>query len=191
VIEVANRYLSAGLSVLPAILAEKRPALAGWKVHQTHLPEPADLSLWFGGQVDALCVVTGAVSGNLELLDFDHGGELFEAWRSLIPDQLFERLVVERSRSGGRHVVYRCEEPVNGNMKLAQVRRDGQLVTLIETRGEGGLFLCDPSPGYELLHGSFGEEVASVETVGPHNLTNRFRHCEGVIPVASRKRRVK
>src|SRR5690606_26806762 len=48
---------------------------------------------------------------------------------------------------------YRCQTSVCGNMKLAQRQRDGKIVTLIETRGEGGLFLCAPTPGYALLQG--------------------------------------
>src|SRR5690606_4210826 len=46
-----------------------------------------------------------------------------------------------------------CHVPVCGNLKLAQ-RKDGdRVVTLIETRGEGGLFLCAPTMGYILAHG--------------------------------------
>ena len=81
-------------------------------------------------QQEAICIVTGAVSGNLELLDFDFGAELYEAWAEQIPTELLGRLVMESSRSGGRHVIYRCDEPVCGNIKLAQDRRDGQIQTL-------------------------------------------------------------
>ena len=106
---------------------------------------------------DALCVICGAVSGNLEMIDFDAGGALFDRWaesvRAEVPG-LLERLAVERSQRGGRHVVYRCAIPVCGNLKLAQRRGpDGRLETLIETRGEGGLFLCAPTPGYEVTQG--------------------------------------
>src|SRR5690606_31452321 len=91
---------------------------------------------------------------------------------------LLERLVVETSQSGGRHVVYRCATPPAGNRKLAQrtlaapsdetltlggkrfvPRRQGDqfevTLTLIETRGEGGLFLCAPTTGYVLEQGTF------------------------------------
>lgn len=177
---VATEYLEAGLCVLPAILEEKRPSLPGWKHYQQRLPTQQQIESWFrdGG---ALCVLTGAVSGNLELIDFDHGGELFDAWWAAIAASdpaLVEYLVVERSQSGGRHVVYRCEEPIDGSRKLAQrtivvegpdpleiagrqylpravADRFEITLTLIETRGEGGLFLCAPTPGYVLERGSF------------------------------------
>lgn len=70
------------------------------------------------------------------------------------------------------HVIYRCPGcEVPGNRKLA-VRPvpaedekgatviDGvphKLKPLIETRGEGGYFLCAPSPGYEVVAGSLLE----------------------------------
>ncbi len=177
-IETARAYLSAGLCPLPAILAEKRPNLSGWKQYQKRRPTEHQLRQWFTDS-QPICLLTGAVSGNLELLDFDCEGELFTPWVELVNAEapgLLERLVIERSQSGGRHVVYRCEAAIPGNLKLAQrivpAPNDQELVifgkryrprrvgdryevacTLIETRGEGGLFLCAPTPGYVLEQG--------------------------------------
>ncbi|MEX2387672.1 MAG: hypothetical protein WD534_07330, partial [Phycisphaeraceae bacterium] len=65
--------------------------------------------------------------------------------------------------SGGYHVIYRCQVPVCGNLKLAQ-RHDGdKVVTLIETRGEGGLFLCAPTMGYILGHGDLRDPPVLTE----------------------------
>ncbi|MCY3024480.1 MAG: AAA family ATPase, partial [Planctomycetota bacterium] len=188
--DVALTYVRAGLCTLPAKLREKRPALQSWKAYQERLPYEAEVVRWFDS-ADAMCLVTGQVSGNLEMLDFDLGGELFTAWydRVLAADaDLIRRLVIEQSPSGGWHVVYRCESPVSGNLKLAQRKQsvdgpdevtiagksykprkdaDGNwsvLLTLIETRGEGGLFLCAPSPRYELLQGDFSELPVLTET---------------------------
>lgn len=180
IVDTATDYLHAGLCVLPAILTEKRPALAGWKQYQRRLPTERQVRTWFAADMP-LCVLAGAVSGHREMIDFDHEGELFDRWCELIATEstiVLDRLVVERSQSGGRHVVYRCEAPVSGNRKLAQrtipvdsadpvliagkrhvPRRVGDrfeiTLTLIETRGEGGLFLCAPTPGYVLERGSF------------------------------------
>ena len=151
--DAARAYLASGLCVLPAKRAEKRPAVGRWKQYQQRLPTAAEVSAWCKNSPDGVCLVCGAVSGNLELIDFDMGGEAFDAWRQQIPDYLLAELVIERSPSGGRHVVYRCTKPINGNMKLAQRLVDGKPVVLIETRGEGGLFLCAPTPGYELVQG--------------------------------------
>jgi len=193
----ASACVAAGLCALPAIRRgeEKRVALSSWKPYQTRLPSGDELGSWFGGggfnpesSPTAMCLVCGAVSGHLEMIDFDNwdggGGEAFEAWREAVEAAapgLLERLVIETTPSGGRHVVYRCETPVSGNTKLAQrridvdtdepvvvgskeyaPRRDASgawvvTVTIIETRGEGGLFLCDPSPGYEVVQGDLCE----------------------------------
>ena len=150
---LARSRLAAGLCVLPAVLALKRPALAAWRQYQGRLPTESEVSAWFANRHEALCIVAGGVSGNLECIDFDAGGECFEPWRRLVPSDLYGRLVVERTPSGGCHVAYRCEEPVEGNLKLAEGIRNGKRSTLIETRGEGGLFLCAPSPGYRLVKG--------------------------------------
>ncbi len=147
-------YRRAGLSVLPAIPVQKRPALSGWKRYQQQLPSDAEVEAWAANKLGGLCLVCGRVSGNLELIDFDHGGQFYGPWCERVGPALLERLVIERSQSGGMHAVYRCTEPVGGNAKLAQAA-DGRV--MIETRGEGGLFLCAPTPGYELIQGDLAE----------------------------------
>ncbi len=179
--QTARGYLEKGLSVLPANVQLKFPALSHWKTYQDRLPTRTEVHAWFSNPHSGLCVVTGAVSGNLEMIDFDFEAELFDDWQSKIleaaPD-LLPRLVVETTQSGGRHVIYRCREPISGNLKLAQRKiptsngdeiiiakkpckprqdKDGTwsvTITLIETRGQGGLFLCDPTPGYSLEQGN-------------------------------------
>jgi len=152
-LQAAISYRVEGLCALPAIRGEKRPAIGSWKEYQARLPTDQETTAWFTDETDAICLITGAVSGNLELIDFDHGGELFAAWSEAIAPDLFAKLVIETSQSGGKHVVYRCESAVGGNTKLAQRQTNGEVQTLIETRGEGGLFLCAPTDGYRLLRG--------------------------------------
>ena len=151
----ALEYLAAGLSCLPASRSLKRPTVGSWKTWSARLPTEVEVSAWFSNRQEGICVVAGAVSGNLECMDFDNGGELFAAWSERVDPALLSRLVVERTPSGGFHAVYRTEGPVDGNLKLARGVRGGRLATLIETRGEGGLFLCSPTEGYALGQGDF------------------------------------
>ncbi|RLS72782.1 MAG: hypothetical protein DWH99_05190, partial [Planctomycetota bacterium] len=121
-IETATSYLQAGLCCLPAMLDEKRPAVPGWKTYQKRLPTPKQAQTWFADS-QAICVLTGSVSGNLEMIDFDHSAELFDRWYAMVAaedPQLASSLVIERSQSAGKHVVYRCQEAIGGNRKLAQ-----------------------------------------------------------------------
>jgi hypothetical protein len=149
----ASACLRAELCILPARRAQKRPAVGRWKRYRERLPTEMELSAWLANGPDALCIICGAVSGHAEMIDFDAAGELFDAWASRVPPDLLAKLVIERTQRDGRHVFYRCQTSVCGNMKLAQRRRDDKITTLIETRGEGGLFLCAPTPGYEVIQG--------------------------------------
>ncbi|MCC6909992.1 MAG: AAA family ATPase [Phycisphaerales bacterium] len=186
---VAQAYLKAGLCVLPADRETKRPVLPAWKEFQERCPSEDEVDEWFSARIDAICLVCGAVSGNLEIIDFDAGGEMYEAWRALVEENapgLVERLGIERTPSGGYHIAYRAQTPVLGSAKLAQrrVETDGPeqvpncgktfkprkdratgqwfaTVTLIETRGEGGLSLCAPSPKYEMIQG----DLAALPTI--------------------------
>ena len=164
-IDVARRYIDSGLRVLPADRESKRPirAVGRWKPYIKRPPTEAELSAWFANNPDALCILCGEASGNLEAIDFDAGGELFDAWWAKIPAGLRDRLVVERTRSGGQHVVYRCHAKVCGNLKLAQRKTDGGIATLIETRGEGGLIVCAPTAGYELTRGDLCDLPVLIE----------------------------
>lgn len=164
--EVPKAYLEHGLCVLPALDKDKRPNCWGWKKYQEEKPTDQEIHNWFvARQANRLCIICGKVSGNLELLDFDAGGEKYEEWKAIVEERapgLIDSLVIESSPSGGKHVVFRCQTPVDGNTKLASrvvVGEDGKkkAVCLIETRGEGGLFLCYPSPDYVLEQGKFTE----------------------------------
>jgi putative DNA primase/helicase len=108
--------------------------------------------------------VTGNVSGNLEVLEFDAGGEVYQAFKDRA-EQTGLGEVVERieagyssaSPTGGIHWPYRCDV-IDGNTKLArrpkrpEEQRDPKdtVQVLIETRGEGGYIVEAPSNGNEL-----------------------------------------
>ena len=107
VLQTAISYLQAGLCVLPAIAAERRPAVLSWKQYQERLPREKEVRIWAERHSD-LCIVAGKVSGNLEMIDFDLGAELYDRWAELVESEgsgLLQRLVIERSQSGGKHVV--------------------------------------------------------------------------------------
>ena len=125
ILDVAMAYCQAGLCALPALRSEKRPAVGRWKQYQQRLPTPAELSAWMSNPShtpDAVCILCGVASNNVEIIDFDGGGELFSAWWDRIPADLRDRLVIECTPSGGWHVIYRCVVAVCGNLKLAQRR---------------------------------------------------------------------
>ncbi len=181
--EFANAASQAGFSVIPAVrnASQKRPDLPMWAEFQDRRSTREEIDWWFRTPRTAVALVCGSVSGNLEMIDFDCRGEAFDGWKAIVEQDepgLVDQLVVESTPSGGKHVVYRCHEAVEGNQRLARrrvratsdqpvdvggkscvPRRDPETgewfaeAVLIETRGEGGLFLCAPSPEYEVTHG--------------------------------------
>ena len=155
-ITTASAYIRAGLSAIPTA-SDKRPSCA-WRPFTSRMMSDREIETFFV-RAEGIGIVCGKVSGNLELLDFDDAGSRFEPWLAKIPRYLQDRLVVERSPSGGKHVYYRVEGvDVPGNRKLA-LKADGHV--LIETRGEGGYVKCAPSTGYVLERGRL-EAVQSV-----------------------------
>jgi putative DNA primase/helicase len=179
-VNVANNLLSANLSACPAVAADKFPTGVSWGEFQQRRMGLSEVAKFFHG-ADAICIICGAVSGDLEVLDFDDRGSRYEAWRHKIAGvnpALMDSLVVEQSPSGGFHVYARVPGAVEGSQKLAVRRQyvdgpeetmingkgykpkqdeDGRwyvIIVLIETKGEGGLIVCDPTPGYRLVQGS-------------------------------------
>lgn len=168
--EIARQYSAAGLNVLPAIKAQKRPAI-GWRQYIDH--KPAFDSV-FNDDVnfDALCVVCGKTSGGLEIIDFDQKGVAFNDFINDTRVILEGRnVVVESTQSGGRHIAYRCDN-CGRNLKLAA----NQTGVLIETRGEGGICLISPSDGYNVLTGDWRDvpTIADVERDALHEKAREF-----------------
>ena len=138
----AGRYLDAGLCVLRAVKAQKRPNLNSWEYYKTQLPTNKDLALWFGDNSSGICIVCGTVSGNLEIIDFDEKGLAFGPWGDrvkndeLIPG-LYDKLVVEQSPSLRTPSLRKPETGENRRQQDAdRNERRGRAVSL---RADGGL----------------------------------------------------
>ena len=173
----AVQAIHAGISVVPVEAdGSKRPALSRWQTYQRRFPSHMELERWFRKTTFGLGLITGAISGNLEALDFDDRAT-FEAWLARIQQYpeaaaLFDRIAwgyEESTPAGGRHLLYRCSD-IAGNQKLAvRPAPEQKMKTLIETRGEGGFIIIAPSRGtvhpsgkpYMLRRGS----VTKIQTI--------------------------
>jgi AAA domain/Bifunctional DNA primase/polymerase, N-terminal len=156
---------------------------ATWKHRQYVRAMRDEVERFYRGDVDGLGVVPGAVSNNLEVLDFDDA-LIYDAFKRRATDDgladLVERIetgYLERTPGGGAHWLYRCDQ-IAENTKLAS--RPGPVDpktnkptvrVLIETRGEGGYIVLAPSGGrvhptrrsYVRGRGSF----ATIATITP------------------------
>jgi Bifunctional DNA primase/polymerase, N-terminal/Protein of unknown function (DUF3987) len=157
----------------------KAPDCGLWAERQKRRTTEQELANWFDPAArrrrHGVGTICGKVSGNLEVLEFDAGGESYQAFKSMADalglGDLVERIeagYAEQSPSGGIHWLYRCEV-VEGNTKLAsRPKTEAELTdsdratiaekeakgetytpvkTLIETRGEGGFIVLAPSAG--------------------------------------------
>jgi hypothetical protein len=156
-IEIFNKFTEAGFSCVPTG-KDKMPAI------------PKGTS-WIGGWLSeqeyttshGIALLGGKASHNLECIDFDnHFGDAKQVISDFMKidgvKQIYERykLPIESTVSGGFHLLYRCDLN-EGNQKLAsrpifdeeskRIKAD----CLIETRGEGGYFVVDPTPGYKII----------------------------------------
>ena len=158
---MADALRKVGISVL-VTNKEKRP-VGEWKGFQASLPTRDELDKMCASPFAAsIATIGGAVSGGLEILDFEGKDKVvkcvFQDWKEIItsryPD-LFASLVLNSTPSGGIHARYRYKANGNqdGNKKLAFVLKEKKKTELIETRGEGGYALCPPSPKYEMMQG--------------------------------------
>ena len=176
---IALRFLNEGISVVPvADDGSKRPALS-WQKYQEQLPTADEVLGWFKDDVQGIGVITGAVSGNLEMLELEGRAvaqkmhlEIAEIASSSGLSDLWNRLnggYVEMTPSGGLHWLYRVNETIGGNTKLARKPgENGGVDVWAETRSEGGFTITAPSGGP--THPSGGSWVligGSIETI-PH-----------------------
>lgn len=167
----------AGLSVQPPKEdGTKAPDAAEWVSRQTIRATEDEVRRWYANGRTGLGVITGAVSGGLEMFEFegraiDAGlGEAFiDAAEASGLGELVSRIAegyTERTPSGGLHWLFRTDAPVTAKLASGPDR-----LCLIESKGEGGYTITAPSYGsvhptggpWELVAGGFD----SIATITP------------------------
>lgn len=113
-------YASHGLVTIPLRPREKRPLRKGWLA--------GDASQWIGAPPDAnVGILTGEVSGNLVVLDFDTEDGPFDVL-GMRPRELAARTIVVRTARGW-HVYARSLETATSSPRAGlDIRGDGALV---------------------------------------------------------------
>lgn len=163
----ARQLFAAGCSFIPLKIdgSKAPPEGLAWKRFQEVPPDESMIAAWFGYKPDidrkprrGLAVITGTVSGNLEMIDIDDASivrKFFDLVKRRAP-HLMRRLVGVKSPRPGCQLFYRCAE-IGRNQVLAaheilaspsQIatadaypNQKGDLVVKrarIETRGQGG-----------------------------------------------------
>lgn len=164
---VAHQYHRAGFRCIP-VDENKRP-MGKWGQYR-EAQTAADIERLFSSDCYGIAIFTG-IDG-LEAIDVDEkyslDGQLMQRYMRLNDEYSgnsvpFLSLPVVQTRSGGYHILYRCDNP-EGNQKLAsrpatpeEEAQGDKVKVLIETRGVGGYIVAYPTPGYEIQWGKMSD----------------------------------
>ncbi|WP_320112050.1 VapE domain-containing protein [Draconibacterium orientale] len=140
--ERTNKNLDAkqlNLSIIP-VSSQKIP-FKPWTQFQKKI---TPIDYWYSHYKNegTIGIITGKISGNLEIIDVDIKNDskatIMTEYSELIPDELLKRLLIQTTPNNGFHLIYRCPDAeIEANQKLA-LDVTGEVI--IETRGEGGYF---------------------------------------------------
>lgn len=159
-IKSARHYLNKGISVV-ATDAKKKPNYSWFKLQKKRLSFE-EVEAHFQG-AEGIGVICGNISNGLFAIDIDtkYFDEhiSYEEIVERVPSEILNKLVVQETRSGGKHWVFKMSNPL-GNKKLAmrettEAERKGnpneKVKVLIETRGEGGFICIYPTSNYKII----------------------------------------
>lgn len=211
-LNAALAWLDARAAVLPTRSDGSKAPMVAWKPYTTTAPTREQVQTWFAGGHPGLGLVTGAVSGGLEMAEFEARAMtegLFVAVTQLATasglGELWQRVTqggyMEWTPSGGLHLLYRVNgTPVPGNTKLARrpataeelvANPTDKIKVLIETRGEGGFVVVAPSYGpthptgrpWTTAYG--GPATVPTITAEEHKELHRLMRCHDQMPVTA------
>src|ERR1035437_9038061 len=139
--QTENDSLEFGLSIIP--VSSKKTPFRPWSEYQTKI---APISEWHSHYCNqgTIGIITGKVSGNLEIIDVDVKNDpdrtIMDEFVNLIPPSLYSRLLVQTTPNTGYHIIYRCPE------------------VIIETRGAGRYF-CTSIVNNKIIQGNLNLET--------------------------------
>jgi putative DNA primase/helicase len=157
-------YQSAGFSLIPIRLDGSKAPKLQWAEFRDRRASQTDVEQWFNDGDAGIGIVTGAVSRNLVVLDFDHeSADLFPRFKDelnrCLPGTLEKLMVVQTPRPGvhvwillednpPRSKVLAYSEPTNCEAETSSGTEMSisPPKILIEIRGEGSYIIAAGSP---------------------------------------------
>lgn len=160
VMEFAKIYIDNGLSVIPLKPKSKEPTIS-WKTYQLERPNYDKIIVWFGGKKFKnrnIAIVTGSISENLVVIDFDKK-EKYNEFMEKLPIHL--KITLENTwtvKTGkGYHIYLRIENLTPEEFKEF-MRTRVRFAEGIDIKAEGGYVVAPPSihpsgAQYEFIRG--------------------------------------
>ncbi len=171
ILATATTYAQNRFGVIPVQTDGSKEPVGSWNAYCDRQASAHELREWFG-QADTACgigVVTGSISGNMLVIDFDHDAEnqfarFWQDAQQMLPG-VVDSLVAVATPRPGRQVWLRTETPPAGSTVLAYSEPTGQPpqpVVTIETRGHHSYVVAPGGPDavhptgrpYQFIHGS-------------------------------------
>ena len=149
-----SQYYLWEFNIIPLRNKSKIPAVP-WKEFQVRKFPEKELKKYLG-ETENFAVVTGAISNNLVVLDFDIPN-LFENFRTEYSSLVSSTLVVRTGRKG-YHIYFRTPEPIHSYL--------GGKDRKIDIKGEGGYVVLPPA-----IHPDTGQRYEIVNNHPPLKLT--------------------
>jgi hypothetical protein len=138
-------YLQRGLSVIPLIYGDKKPAIR-WEEYQSMRPTEDEVRKWFSRLIN-IGIVCGSVSGNLIVIDFDSEEKFKEFYDKLdnaypeLRDVVLNTWIVETGK--GRHIYIRVK--MDPSEFRERMRTRVRLAEGVDVKAEGGYVVAPPS----------------------------------------------
>jgi len=167
---IARALECRSLGIIPIPTSEKKRAVAKWREYTEHPPSEQETIRTFNFSFTmGIALLCGPVSGDLEVIDIDCkndiNGHLMRRYYDLLVAQnreLAVKLPIQRTRSGGYHLLYRCQGVERSQPLARRPATDEELAkdpdqkvkVLIETRGTKGMACISPSEGYSFIRGN-------------------------------------
>lgn len=170
-IETATRYHSLGYNVVP--VSQGKVPTVEWKKWQTERQTKEEVEAIFKNNPWGIAIITGF--NDIEVIDIDVKNDpnksVLKDYSSRCTDLdvNVNGIVAEKTQNGGAHLIYKTKD-TGRNQPLAKYNVDGKLLTVIETRSDGGIFVIAPSPGYTFFNGRDLSDVDYIDTETRDNL---------------------
>lgn len=164
-IELISELHASGINVLPLKYDNgsfQHPSYAHLFDKGYDLPEI--IAIHDSGYNNAIGILHGKCNPDLVCLDFDEknapGRNLYDHWKNLVDDILLQKLVIEKTRSNGYHVYFKCAQlPTT---KALANGSDGAEWIACRSARNNCITYCAPSKGYDYLQGSL-EDIQYID----------------------------
>lgn len=190
--DVASKYSEKGFSVIP-ISSNKIPTIKGWREFQERPMTKDEVEMYFKDDTYGMALIMGTEKSLYTIdidLKYDLSGDIFKRFLEDIPKKILNKLYIQKTVSGGYHLIFKCPYIKEGNLKLAcrfttadekhrtymeafenpltkdkalKIASNDTSRVLFETRGFGGYICMNPTPGYKKVKGKVFNELSLKE----------------------------